>query len=91
MIKRYRKKPVVIEAIHWDGTNLNEIHEWVNGAIRTKTFIASDGEVFLEIETLEGDMRSKIGSYIIKGVRGEFYPCDKEIFEETYDEVTDEQ
>jgi len=87
MIKRYKKKPIVIEAIQWVGDNLYDIRNWMGISTRSKAFISSEGEVYLEIETLEGTMRAPIGSYIIKGVKGEFYPCDKEIFEETYEEV----
>ena len=42
----------------------------------------------LYIKTLEGDMFAPIGSYIIKGVNGEFYPCREDIFEKTYEEVS---
>jgi len=89
-IKKYRKKPVVIEAYQLDypyGRNAILVSEWCNADIK------NDGEPFeyrkyyLTIHTLEGDHTAKPGDYIIKGVRGEFYPCDMEIFEETYDEV----
>ena len=82
MIKKYRKKPVTIEAIQWLGTNLSEIDDFVGGSIANKNTI-------LIIHTLEGDMEASIGDYIIKGVNGEFYPCKPDIFAKTYEEVTE--
>lgn len=82
---KYRKKPVIIEAIQWDGKNLSEIEEFVGSRIRTSYY--DDGEEFLVIQTLEGDMKATKGDYIIKGVKGEFYPCKPDIFEQTYEEV----
>ena len=90
----YRKKPVVIEAIRWDGTNLREVINFTDGAptIRThhaamrweeyEDLVARDG---LKIFTLEGKMLANVGDYIIKGVKGEFYPCKPDIFEMTYE------
>jgi len=81
MIKKYKKKPVVIEALQWTGDNLISIGLFTNGSLR-------GGQVSdLYIKTLEGDHKATIGDYIIKGVRGEFYPCKEDIFLETYEEV----
>lgn len=80
MIKKYRKKPVVIEAIQWNGSNFKEIKDFCKKSI-------IDQNLNLLIETLEGDHYAKEGDYIIKGVNGEFYPCKPDIFEKTYDEV----
>lgn len=80
MNKKYRKKPVTIEAIQWLGTNLLEIDDFVGGSIANKG-------ITLVIHTLEGDMEASIGDYIIKGVKGEFYPCKPDIFLATYEEV----
>ncbi len=80
MNKKYRKKPVTIEAIQWLGTNLSEIDDFVGGSI------ANNGTT-LVIHTLEGDMEASIGDYIIKGVKGEFYPCKPDIFLATYEKV----
>lgn len=79
---KYRKKPVVIEAIQFTGTlgNLVELAAFMND----ETYI-NDGK--LEIDTLEGTMTASPGDYIIKGVRGEFYPCKPDIFEQTYEKV----
>lgn len=80
MIKKYRKKPVVIESIQWNGNNFKEIKDFCNKAI-------IDQNSNLVIEALEGDHYAKEGDYIIKGVQGEFYPCKPDIFEQTYEEV----
>ena len=83
---KYRKKPVIIEAIKWTGDNTEEIKEFINGSFHGLGF--TDNKVnALYIETLEGKMAASIEDYIIKGVRGEFYPCKPDIFEETYDLV----
>ena len=82
MIKKYRKKPVVIEAIQWIGNNLSEIDNFIGRNVDNK-------ETTLVIHTLEGDMEASIGDYIIKGVNGEFYPCKPDIFDKTYEEVTE--
>ena len=82
MSKKYRKKPVVIEAIQWIGNNLSEIDNFIGRTVDNK-------ETTLVIHTLEGDMEASIGDYIIKGVNGEFYPCKLDIFDKTYDEVTE--
>lgn len=82
MIKKYRKKPVVIEAIQWNGSNAFEIwNDFEDIPIRLKE------EGTLLISTLEGDHIASIGDYIIKGIKGELYPCKPDIFEETYEEV----
>lgn len=82
MIKKFRKKPVTIEAIQWMGTNLSEIDDFMSGSVENKG-------ITLIIHTLEGDMEASIGDYIIKGVNGEFYPCKPDIFAKTYEAVTE--
>lgn len=82
MIKKYRKKPVTIEAIQWNGENLFEIDKFTQGKVKNH-------ESVLIIPTLEGDMYASLSDYIIKGVNGEFYPCKPDIFDKTYDEVTE--
>ena len=79
MIKKYRKKPVIIEAVQWDGTNWIEICDFID---MPKNGYGDYRDVV--ICTLEGDMRASIGDYIIKGVNGEFYPCKPDIFDKTY-------
>ena len=80
--QKYRKKPVVIEALQWTGSNLAEITQFVGDALRIDS-----GEVY--ILTLEGEHHASIEDYIIKGVKGEFYPCKPDIFKQTY-EVAEE-
>ncbi len=77
---KFRKKPVVIEAIQWTG-NIDECKKFM-GVICVK------GDYIL-IPTLEGQMTASPGDYIIKGVQGEFYPCKPDIFEATYEKVSD--
>ena len=80
-MSKFRKKPVVIDAIQWTGDNREEIDEFM-GESRRK--IPGNG---LQIYTLEGIMDASVGDYIIKGVKGEFYPCKPDIFEMTYEPV----
>ena len=82
MIKKYRKKPVVIEAVEWHGDNLGEIK-----ALSSSRDVDVSVENQLLINTLEGQMRADLGDMIIKGVSGEIYPCKPDIFDKTYEEV----
>jgi len=84
----YRKKPVVIEAIQWDGNNQGKIADFMGKMIRTKTS-PEEGNPSgkITIETLEGDMTASVGDFIIRGVQGELYPCKPDIFEKTYELV----
>lgn len=82
---KYVKKKIPIEAILWNGTNFDQIANFMGD---NHPIINSQNELI--ISTLEGDMRAPVGAYIIKGVKGEFYPCDGEIFEETYEPYKDE-
>ncbi len=85
MVKKYRKKPVTIEAIQWTGKNLLEIDGFVGA---TEHYLHPNGYT-LVIVTLEGDMDASVNDYIIKGVNGEFYPCKPDIFAKTYEKVAD--
>ena len=86
MIKSYVKRPIPIESIQWNGKKFDEINAFCKDAM-----IAYDGELI--IPTLEDGKFIKAkhvateGDYIIKGVRGEFYFCKEDIFNETYEEV----
>ena len=86
MVKTYMKKPIQIEAIQWNGKNFDEIKEFCKDAM-----IAYGGELI--IPTLEDGNFIKAkhvateGDYVIKGIRGEFYFCKEDIFNETYEEV----
>lgn len=80
-MKKYRKKPVVIEALQFDGENLEECLKFCYTAYKSPV------QDFMVIQTLEGTMECRKGDYIIKGIKGEFYPCKPDIFERTYEEV----
>lgn len=82
---KYRKKPVVIDA--WQLTKENietSVPDWID---LDTVHIFDGGVLFAEIVTLEGVMQASEGDYIIKGVKGEVYPCKPDIFEQTYEEV----
>lgn len=79
-MSKYRKKPVVVEALKFTGDNWLEIARFL-----TVSKINDDGT--FHIMTLEGEHRCSVGDYVIKGVNGEFYPCKPDIFEKTYDAV----
>ena len=82
----YRKKPVVIEAMLLTEENGHLVWEWAD----SKPLKNWKGEVEgLRIYTLEGTMNADFGDYIIKGIAGEFYPCKADIFEKTYEFVSD--
>lgn len=80
---KFRKKPVVIDAVLWDGNvstlvDLGFYENTVSQDLLSKT---------LQIETLEGEMTAQVGDWIIRGVNGELYPCKPDIFAKTYEEV----
>jgi hypothetical protein len=89
---KYRKKPVVIEAKQWTGSNLKEIIDFTGLHESAKKYtweeyenvVKKDG---LKIFTLEGKMNADVNDFIIQGVSGEIYPCKPDIFEKTYEEV----
>ena len=80
--RKYKKKPVVVEAIQLTNKNLLEVKEWCNGELVPN---AETSGYDLYISTLEGIMHADINDYIIQGVEGEFYPCKPDIFEKTYE------
>ena len=81
-MKKYRKKPVVIEAVRFNGR-----FEDVAGFMPRDTFEFREYRKEIEIKTLEGVITASAGDYIIKGIKGEFYPCKPDIFEQTYEET----
>lgn len=101
---KFRKKPVVIEAIQLTEKSIRQVYSWIYGEPDTKSRIAtekwqdycaivkSDG---LVIRTLEDGNQwqakhvASLGDWIIRGVAGEFYPCKPDIFEATYEMVED--
>lgn len=92
---KYRKKPVVVEAIRFDGFNYLEIKHFINDQeiceVEINDIAWEAGKAppiaDIHINTLEGKMKANVGDYIIKGVNGEFYPCKTDIFEKTYEKV----
>lgn len=76
---KFTKKPVTIEAVRWDGTNVKEVLDFM--AWRNASHDDHEG---LRIHTLEGTHQATPGDWIIKGVQGEFYPCKPDIFAATY-------
>jgi len=86
---KYRKKPVIIEAIQWTGDNLFECLNFMNcGDMQPEIYnIFHNCNNEIGIQTLEGTMLASVGDYIIKGVAGELYPCKPDIFEKTYEKV----
>ena len=82
-IKKYRKEPVVVEAIRLTPETFGDIVPWIGKDVFVKA--RAINPVYIVISTLEGNMRANNGDYIIKGVYGEFYPCKPDIFEKTYE------
>lgn len=91
-VKQYRKKPLVVKALRYTGVeSIPEAEKFVGKSLKIGSS-AYDGKKYtmanIYIETLEGDMYVSNGDYIIKGVKGEFYPCKPDVFEATYEEAT---
>lgn len=86
MIRKYQKKPVTVEAVQWNGENREEVLDFCNHDGKSRA-VATGITRIIVIKTLEGTMEGHVGDYIIKGVKGEFYPCKPDIFRETYEEV----
>ncbi len=87
---RYLKKPVEVEArlIDRDESTFHDIVAWCGGvAVHPDATAYMDGNKVLYIDTLEGRMFADMGDYIIRGVKGEFYPCKPDIFDATYEPV----
>jgi len=78
---KYRKKPVVIDAEQWTGSNLNSDESMFQDP---GVIIKEDGSEFM-VGTPEGVMTGKKGDWLIRGVKGELYPCKPDIFAATYD------
>ena len=74
---KFKKKPVVIEAVQWNGSNSQEIAKFF-GEVMYGEWVDA-----IPIATLEGTMKTSLGDWIIKGANGEFYPCKPDIFEKT--------
>ena len=81
---KFRKKPVVIEAEHWSQENKANVMEFTK-ELGTLRLITSLNPLCMIITTLEGEMTASENDWIIKGIKGEFYPCKPDIFEATYE------
>ena len=96
----YRKKPIVIEAIQWDGSHKStkEVIEFRGQKVSDDTMTQHKFDEYVQhcndngmfIDTLEGQIIASVGDWIIKGVQGEFYPCKPDIFEKTYESLEEE-
>lgn len=84
---RFRKKPVVVEAIRWgeDGRFVGRAPDWMDEACLSGIVHRKGPNLF--IKTLEGEMAADMGDWIIRGVKGELYPCKPDIFAATYEEA----
>ena len=88
-MKQYRKKPVVIEAVQWNGVGGTDLSD-VLSIVSMKCLTFHESENKLIIHTLEGDMVADIGDWIIRAGKGEIYPCKPDIFKMTYEAVEDD-
>lgn len=84
---KFRKKPVVIEAIRWTGDNIGEVAQFMYPAVPAYLKGFTNADDLVGITTLEGNMVASKDDWIIRGVKGELYPCKPDIFEATYEEV----
>ena len=81
---KFRKKPVVIEAVQWIEDNLQDVLDFLSANGQYRVLSKTNAEQ-MRISTLEGIMTANKGDWIIKGVASEFYPCKSDIFEATYE------
>lgn len=81
-VRRYRRRPIEVEALYYDGTNIDEVKEFLEGSFYR---VEEDGRV--AIGTLEGELTANPPVYIVKGVKGECYPVKPEIFEILYEPI----
>jgi hypothetical protein len=97
-VKKYQKRPIIVEAIQLSLENWKDICEFIPGNyLISAVSVNKDGKYSYDcmkfekigciIKTLEGNMLAVEGDYIIKGINGEYYPCKPDIFEKTYTEV----
>ena len=89
MMKKFRKKPVVIKAIHFTDKNKDMVYNTLSVIKQNITPFFNKDVSCLIIPTLEGEMVANLGDWIIQGIKGELYPCKPDIFEQTYEEVSE--
>lgn len=89
-VHRYRKKPIVIEAIQWLGWNWGEVCKFIPvPSVAVGAMDQVNNLMLVKIQTKEGTMSAQPGDYIIKGIQNEYYPVKPDIFEATYEVVED--
>lgn len=106
---KFRKKPVVIEAVHYDEhaalygwkNAILDAHPWLDEAYDPGDILSNVavmeagtnniGQTYIEIKTLEGTMRCDVGDWIIRGIKGEIYPCKPDIFAATYEPILEQK
>ena len=81
---KYRKKPIIIDAYQLHAIDCFECPDWLRDLLDNRKLCEIHSD-HITIKTLEGWMRAIKGDYIIKGIRGEFYPCKADIFEDSYE------
>ncbi len=86
-MKKYRKKPIDVDAIQWTGENIDEICLFLGS--NNLTIERSPTKNHLYFWTSQGMALAKKGDYIIKEIDGEFYPCKKDIFAKTYEKISE--
>lgn len=94
---KYRKKPIIIEAFQYDGDLMGSdgkyyVPDWAVDAYKIGILYYSSEDGYnppcaLFIKTLEGNMLVSVGDYVIRGIKGELYPCKPDVFQKTYDKV----
>lgn len=92
-MQKYRKKPVEIDAIQLHMSNMESLIEQMRrDGYEVESFSQPPMRAIsgIKIKTLEGTMQANFGDWIIKGVQGEYYPCKPDIFEKTYDLVSED-
>ena len=86
-MRRFRKKPIEIRAIQFDGGNSTQVEAFMIGHDAREFFAVKNGGQIVLITTPEGTMEARPGDWIIRGIKGEFYPCKPDIFDATYEAV----
>lgn len=82
---KFRKKPVVIDAMRLTVYSMEAVEAWCGGSV--KGLALPREQRIIHIQTLEGEMTASIGDWVIKGIKGEFYPCRADIFAASYEAV----
>ena len=90
---KFKKKPVVIEAIQFTRKSFNDIVKWIDAERTTMVEWDYDPKIdddtYIVIKTLEGNVKVNLTDWVIRGVKGEFYPCKDDIFRMTYEECSE--